>query len=593
VRASEGVRQRDVEGVENSTRRASTDLVGLSLPFTQRPLLDPNEFIDESRKRGIDLSTSLLEDLHRHKILIPFFRIVRDGQRKVKVIDVEGSLIPELTVSGLNGLLMEPARAGRLADPSSERFLRWQRRRRSDLQPASTGSDYLYSQHQMLGVIMARDLIADQRVFYQNRRGSKGPAIARLLNPNDLPSKADQSAAASLRSAAIVLSAIDPLYWPGVVRRVRWYGQWIKYEGAFEPVEMLKWLEVEPAVLEGISRRLLAKAAAVDSTGDFYELIRRADPNYWESLSGDARIAMDLRMSAEVIERFLDQLDPHRDSRVDSTYLKGQRLSDRVHSLDESLTNIGLSPHPSLVVAVEGETEFGVVPKVFATLDLELDDSWVRIENFHGVDKDLQLLAQYAGGLGLGEDLGPFVKLSKPVTRLIVFADREKGYATAQSRRKQKIKLLRAMLSKVPSNLQKGLCAPGANLVSIRTWGKYPFEFAHFSDAEIADAILGLRPTTFPLSRTELMKKIRVERSKEAKTKNGNGPNVDVLLKMPSDRVIGKPELAAAMWPILEKKIRSARITGKRKPPVMVAVERAAHLANLPSRAQIALVKSN
>jgi hypothetical protein len=43
-----------------------------------------------------------------------------------------------------------------------------------------------------------------------------------------------------------------------------------------------------------------------------------------------------------------------------------------------------------------------------------------------------------------------------------------------------------------------------ARIVEIRTWGKLPFEFAHFTDAELADAILKAAQTPHPRGRAYL-----------------------------------------------------------------------------------------
>jgi hypothetical protein len=48
--------------------------------FTQyRPLL-PRQFIDEAKKCGLWLSEQELEALHRVRLLMPFYRLARDGR---------------------------------------------------------------------------------------------------------------------------------------------------------------------------------------------------------------------------------------------------------------------------------------------------------------------------------------------------------------------------------------------------------------------------------------------------------------------------------------------------------------------------------
>ena len=42
--------------------------------------------------------------------------------------------------------------------------------------------------------------------------------------------------------------------------------------------------------------------------GQFYELIRQAHPSTWAGLRGDALLAMDYRIAAEILLRALDDL---------------------------------------------------------------------------------------------------------------------------------------------------------------------------------------------------------------------------------------------------------------------------------------------
>jgi hypothetical protein len=75
-----------------------------------------------------------------------------------------------------------------------------------------------------------------------------------------------------------------------------------------------------------------------------------------------------------------------------------ERLSARPSSLDAVLTDLHVSPHPSVVVGVEGATELKLVPRVAELLGVTLDPTWIQIEEFGGTTKDLSLLAQYAAG---------------------------------------------------------------------------------------------------------------------------------------------------------------------------------------------------
>jgi hypothetical protein len=74
------------------------------------------------------------------------------------------------------------------------------------------------------------------------------------------------------------------------------------------------------------------------------------------------------RLPADILGRCADDVAPTR-----PTYtapLSQQGLHDRPDSLDAALTHLRLSPHPALVLAIEGDTEYRLVPGVMDTLAL-------------------------------------------------------------------------------------------------------------------------------------------------------------------------------------------------------------------------------
>src|ERR1700733_6369120 len=139
---------------------------------------------------------------------------------------------------------------------------------------------------------------------------------------------------------------------------------------------------------------------------------------------------MDYREAAEILLLFCEDLaDWGRTAPLPS--IDGQvmraRLSSRERSLDEDLVKlIGLSPHPRVVLAVEGDTEYTHVPLVWKELDYPDAPELVRLLNLRGVDHNLEKLAAMAATPLAGERLPPGRpgwKLIKPPTRLMVAVD--------------------------------------------------------------------------------------------------------------------------------------------------------------------------
>ena len=188
---------------------------------------------------------------------------------------------------------------------------------------------------------------------------------------------------------------------------------------------------------------------------------------------------------------------------LDHTPLSQQGLSARPQSLDATLTDLRLSPFPSLVIGVEGATEYTLVPRVLDLLEIELDRNWISIIDFGGTDRDLSLLARYAGEPVLGRDLGSGVALERPITRFLILTDAEHKYATVKDRNYQRKLLLDSLTQNVPADLRGDYYSnkPESRTVEIRTWGRDPFEFAHFTDLQLAKTMMDNAKVPYPHAR--------------------------------------------------------------------------------------------
>jgi hypothetical protein len=67
-----------------------------------------------------------------------------------------------------------------------------------------------------------------------------------------------------------------------------------------------------------------------------------------------------------------------------------ERLSYRDQTLDEDLMHLGISPHPRVVLAIEGGTEQTHVPLIWKQLDYPDAPELLRLLMLDGDDRDLE-----------------------------------------------------------------------------------------------------------------------------------------------------------------------------------------------------------
>ncbi len=562
------------------TLRSSLDLLTLPFPFSQVGLLTVDEFLKAAQQRrikmwaGWDLDRSGLEDLHRHGVVVPLFCVRLTEGDPAQRLETSASLTRQHVHWTIISELYAAADEGRATDPASELFEPWPSEQVRMLWP-STERGYLYSPHQLLGLERARSIVGSLRPEHTERS-----RIWRL-RVNDLPDDETMHAIASWRSLAITLSAVDTRAWPYITHVIHHNDEaWRASNLAQDAAALLEWLGLTVDQLRQQSFNLRLAANFDDVLGDFYDLVRRSNASAWDGLRGDARTAMDSRMAAEVLDRFADESDADQSSAEPREHLSMQRLSVRTRSLDAVLTHLHLSPHPPLVVALEGATEMLLVPRVMELLGMRRDADWIRFVDFGGTTKSLALLARYAAEPVVGDDHGDFVVLDRPVTRFLVLTDAENLYRTAADRRHQRRLLLDSIAATLPKDLRPDLYTRGARIVEIMTWGKYPFEFAHFADGRLADALLARSANNHPGGRPGLVRSIHLQRTVD--------PTPDIQDAWKGSGV-SKPDLADELWPLLEARIQRAIQRGTQGPPIMKGLVRAYELAMLSYRQTMSL----
>lgn len=553
--------------------RTSVDLLDLPFSFQQLPALTEGQFITAAKERGLQLTPQLLEGFHRIGILPPLLRLRRRGQTIAAAARRgDGSFWEERTwhPTGHDGLLLA-RESNLLRDPVTERFIRRASQQREVAGVRYSLSAYLYSEHQLMMLPLLRDALPYLR--YDERGEVNGTAVHRVFLANW------RATAAALREVVIALSVLEPLYYPAVI------GLFNGWDEDLEAVERwrkrspvsgtLTWLGVDADWLKSRATGLLEQADRIDPLGPWLLVVREADRSRWKELRGEARSAIDLRVGAEVLLAYYERLAR---GRLAPKLVKpagrgrdplGNRLRSR-RDLDGVLTEFSLSPHPHLLLVLEGETELFIFPRVRAHFGIRADRSFIAVENAQGVDRDLSALVAYAVAPVVEEEgEGRYLGLVRPPTRLLATMDAEGKFATPADREQRRQKWIKRIAETLPVQYRTASVLDSLDkLVEVSTWNARgeSFEFANFTDREIANAIHALDSRS---RRPELPRLVRLVKEARAEQRN-----------LESLGAFSKVTLAESLWPVLERKIeqRTKRGTVDRL-PIVALLDRATDLA--------------
>ena len=536
----------------------------------------PTAFQSACRERGVFVTDTDLEALHRERILVPLLRVGRDWaairrflRREPRARFQFSHWQPTTRVD-----LLEAGESGRVFDPAGERSRSARERERTLDGIRYEQSVYLYSEHQLIELPSVKAPLAYRR---PHTSGVSIEAPAPLLDRW-------REASAHARDVAIAASCVEQVYYPDIYRtygvsvaEIDRYENWVRKLPA---TQLLRWLDVQPTWLKDSAAELLAHADRIDPLGIWSEVVARGMPDRWNRLRGDARSAMDLRVVAELLLLYYDRLArgrrapalPPPTPRVPGPFVS--RLKPH-QSLDAVLTEFGISPHPSLVLVLEGDTEALLLPRVMAMFGIRREEDFISIQNAEGVGRDLTALAAFIAPRVALDPEHSTLDLQRPATRILVAFDPEGPVRTAADRRDLRDKLLDRIARALPpehrGRVERQYVEP---LVHIETWDRRgdSFEFAHFTDRQIARAILSV-----PGAHDQRTLADTVATVTNLRAQRGN------LKSAVSGR---KLELAEALWPVLHKRIRRAskRHTETRIPIIRV-LDRALALANeLPRR---------
>lgn len=530
--------------------------------FTQAHPLDTSEFCKEADKRRISLREKQLPDLWRVGIVAPFVEIRNKPLHEPMPPSVAeplsgGTWLTELRLARDTGRLAD---AEELGFRPQLKFFRSSRSART-----SRGwNGLLYSRWQLLWLSRLGGIL---RQGQWRRDGDR----LKWRCPAVSDGTRDQAAAA--RRLTAILTALEARYLPVVQQH--WISltnadveEWEQFETNFDPAATLDRLQVEPDELLRSADNLLLSLHRTDPLGGIWsELVRRAPRRSWRDLSGDALVAMDHRIAAEILLRCYEDLVESGscaplDERRDVFNFERDRLSYRSQPLDANLSTLGISPHPGVVLVVEGETEEMLVPLVRDHIRIPARPELIQSVVMRGTRKDLTKLAAFASAPLVDRHQAGAWLVAKPPTRLVVVVDPDPPFHSAKSVEAERQKILSEIVAVVRAQGVDPNREDIDDLVTVKTWSEPCFEFEHFTDEELAAVLLDLHPHCGGLDQARL-------RSALAAHRRGR-QDIKEAWKNWRPRV-QKPDLARRLWPILENKLDQAMADAARPLPAVAA----------------------
>jgi hypothetical protein len=383
------------------------------------------------------------------------------------------------------------------------------------------------------------------------------------------------------RDLTLALCALSPRFLPGVLGSLRLQSDdsepfW-RFQAESHAADLLATVGFPPEHLAPCAETLLVSARMHDPMVEWLRLLRHAPYSAWRKMQKAPLHAMWGRTAAELLLRAHEELaDDHvlrpLGDLTGETWYHAQhdRLSaryDEAAGLDRALSEFGLSPHPRVLLLLEGDTEMQHVPRLLADFDLG-EPSQVRVQNAHGVQANPSLIARYGITPRVGRERSDGWDLLTPPTALMIAMDPEHQYRTPAD--------VDALRHKLAGAIREEVQAQGADiaqdeldqLVDVRSWGDQTYELANFSDDELVEAITQLAQTRGRNGGTPDW-----ESSLRADLIAARGKHQDIKIVL-GPRLYGtaKVELAELLWPVLRDRCAAERASGTVTTPVLQLV---------------------
>jgi len=532
-------------------------LVRLPYTFTQDDLWRTDDVIKEATRRGLTVDLQTLKRLHEARLLLPLFRIA-DSASEGRRIEVNAG---EPLSMNPRGWVMHAAVEGRLRDPADEGYcVAWSYARPPDEPNHRWWNGFIYSSWQLLELADAlRNLTWLDHGFNDPQRGRR---------------------AADRRGRTLALVALSGRHLTNIRGQIS-VPSGLNFEDFHEARFEIGEVERLDLVAYRADKLLPdAEALLLSAHGDplihWWPIIRHAGHEGWDKLDGVSAHHLWSRLGAEVLLRAHEELaeegvlPPLPDLAGANWWTE---LHDRVNSersggksLERALGAFGLSPHPKVLLLVEGDTEMLHLPRLLDLFGLNRPHL-VRVQNCRSSKVNPQLISRYAIAPRLAERLGDSQMTESHPTCLVVAMDPENDWSDEAKRLKKRAALQNAIREEVEA--QGGQIGQGDLdwLVTIHVWGEHKYELANFTDDELAGALTALAHEQARGGDDIGLDQVRAEVS----FARAGSHDIKVTFQRLSLRV-DKPRLAELLWPTLLAKCEGELASGDVVTPVLAVV---------------------
>ena len=267
--------------------------------FTSSRPFTTDDVISEAKRRGIELDAPLLRELYRQGFLTPLAEVMTRRVSEPRL--ASDGPHPRGTRQSQVLLALHHGRIRDLTETTFRPRIHFDRHRLGD--PPGWWNGLVYSRWQLLALANIRPYL-----YHQRRVGPFDRQRVRLPEPRERFPTCEQ-----WTNEALILTALEARYLPQV--RPRWIrvsnaepDEWKVYRDSFDPVAAASDLSIDAQFARSLAERLLSQAKRIDPLGTWARLVRRSVPRAWETLSGDALIAHEMRLAAEILLLFYEDL---------------------------------------------------------------------------------------------------------------------------------------------------------------------------------------------------------------------------------------------------------------------------------------------
>lgn len=552
-----------VEATPTTLNGSSMALFRIPFIFSQDQLLNSDEFIKLSAERGYLLSSLDLEALYKYKLLVPIYYVDDIATEENQVS------IRHTSYSSTTQMVFNMAKVGRIRDCSEFDFssdFPFDKLLKKDKKEWWNG--YIYSSWQLGRVPRALNALRQLE-----KAASEGFA---QVHQNQF------------RAEYLALSALSTLYLPRIIGQRSSFGE---LQDSFiqqfvietETKKILAVSGFDPEGLKSAAADLLNQARMTDPLIEWWPLIRHSNLENWKKLKGVSLHCVWLRVAAEIFLRAHEDLavvgvlEPLPD-------LNGAQYRDSLHDriaphwenerpLESELAVFGLSPHPRVLLLVEGDTEEIHFNALLKDVGLNRPNR-VRVLNGESSRVGANLLSRFQIAPRPSHALSEHQWMLPP-TVLVIAMDPENNWETFEGKTK-KIQVIRNALRKEVTRQGVKITERELDqLVTVFVWPGETYEFANFTDDELLEGMVKLtilKKPNFLLTQdwtAKVLLAIQEARRVKCQFKDKVG-----LLGVPDD----KPHLAKILLPTLLSKYHSECLEPQFVTPVFLVIEKVQEL---------------